>query len=183
MAMIGYAQVSSTAQDAALQLAELEAAGYGTIRQGKKSGKTHEGRTEFATILDFICEGDVLEVTRLDRLARSVGDLSNIVTELESKGAKLRILSASIDTGSASGKVFLGMLGGFAEFETNLRKQRQLEGIVKAKAKGVYKGRNPSIDSAQVHALKAQGIGPAEIARRLGIGRASVYRVLSNVRA
>ena len=124
-----------------------------------------------------------LEVTRLDRLARSVGDLSNIVTELESKGAKLWILSASIDTGSASGKVFLGMLGVFAEFETNLRKQRQLEGIVKAKAKGVYKGRNPSIDSAQVHALKAQGIGPAEIARRLGIGMASVYRVLSNVRA
>ena len=183
MATIGYARVSSTAQDTALQIAELQAAGCDTIRQEKKSGITREGRTELATILDFIREGDVLVVTRLDRLARSVGDLSNIVAELESTGAKLRILNAHIDTGSASGKAFLGMLGVFAEFETNLRRERQMEGIAKAKAKGVYKGRKPSIDAAEVHALKAQGIGPAEIARRLGIGRASVYRVLSDVRA
>ena len=118
-------------------------------------------------------------VTRLDRLARSVADLSAIVAELDSKGAKLRILNAAIDTGTASGKAFLGMLGVFAEFETNIRRERQIDGIDKAKKAGVYKGRKPSIDADQVRSLKAEGIGPAEIARRLGIGRASVYRALA----
>jgi len=178
MAMIGYARVSSTDQDTALQIAELQVAGCDTIRQEQKSGRTREGRSELATVLDFIREGDVLVVTRLDRLARSLGDALNIVAELEGKGAKLRILNAAIDTGSASGKAFLGMLGVFAEFETNLRRERQMDGIAKAKAKGVYKGRKPRIDADQVRALKIQGIGPAEIARRLCIGRASVYRML-----
>ncbi len=179
MAMIGYARVSSTDQDTALQIAELQAAGCETIRQEQKSGTTRKGRSELATILDFIREGDVLVVTRLDRLARSLRDALNLIDELKAKGVRLRILNPDIDTGSASGEAFLQMLGVFAQFETNLRRERQMEGIAKAKAKGVYKGRKPSIDSAQVHALKAQGIGPAEIARRLGIGRASVYRVLS----
>ena len=97
---------------------------------------------------------------------------------LRTKGAALRATEQPIDTTTAAGKCFLDMLGVFAEFETNLRKERQLEGIAKAKAAGVYKGRPATIEAAQVRELKAQGIGASEIAKRLKIGRASVYRVL-----
>jgi DNA invertase Pin-like site-specific DNA recombinase len=178
MAMIGYARVSTTDQDTALQVAELRAAGCETIREEKRSGTTREGRSELATVLDFLREGDVLVVTRLDRLARSVADLSSIVAEIERKGAKLRILSAAIDTGTPTGRAFLQMLGVFAEFETNLRRERQMDGIAKAKASGVYTGRKATIDANQVRALKDQGVRPADIAKRLGIARASVYRAL-----
>ena len=97
---------------------------------------------------------------------------------VKAKGAALKATEQPIDTSTAAGKCFLDMLGVFAEFETNLRKERQLEGIAKAKEAGVYKGRPASIDAARVRALKAEGIGPSEIAKRLGIGRASVYRAL-----
>ena len=120
-------------------------------------------------------------VTRIDRLARSVRDLQDIVHELRAKGVALKATEQSVDTGSAAGKAFLDMLGVFAEFETNLRRERQLEGIKAAKAKGIYKGRKPSIDPLEVRRLReAEGLGPSAIARRLGIGRASVYRVLEN---
>ena len=119
-------------------------------------------------------------VTRIDRLARSVKDLQDIVHELRSKGVALKATEQSVDTSSAAGKAFFDMLGVFAEFETNLRRERQLEGIKAAKAKGIYKGRKPSIDPAQIrHLLEVEGLGPSAIARRLGIGRASVYRVLA----
>ena len=177
--VIGYARVSTADQDTAIQVAELKVAGCTVIREEKRSGTTRTSRAELETIMSFIGAGDVLVVTRLDRLARSVADLSAIVAELEGKGAKLRILNAAIDTGTASGKAFLGMLGVFAEFETNLRRERQIDGINKAKKAGVYKGRKRSIDVHQVRSLKAEGIGPAEIAHRLGIGRASVYRALA----
>ena len=97
---------------------------------------------------------------------------------LREKGAHLKATEQPVDTGSAAGKAFLDMLGVFAEFETNLRKERQMEGIAKAKAAGVYKGRPASIDMAQVRDLKAQGFGPSQIARKLNISRASVYRAL-----
>jgi DNA invertase Pin-like site-specific DNA recombinase len=127
----------------------------------------------------FLRKGDVLTVTRIDRLARSIGDLQDIVRAVKAKGASLKAIEQPIDTSTAAGKAFLDMLGVFAEFETNLRKERQMEGIAKAKAAGVYKGRPPSVDSAKVAELKAQGFGPSQIARKLGIGRASVYRVLA----
>jgi len=130
-------------------------------------------------VLDFIGKGDVLLVTRVDRLARSIGDLQDIVRTLKAKGASLRATEQPIDTSPAAGKCFLDMLGVFAEFETNLRRERQLEGIAKAKA-GVYKGRKPSIDQVQVEKLEAEGLGATEIAKRLNIGRASVYRVLAS---
>ena len=136
------------------------------------------GRQELKTIIEFIRPGDTLVVTRIDRLARSIGDLQDIVRTLRTKGAALRATEQPIDTTTAAGKCFLDMLGVFAEFETNLRKERQLEGIAKAKATGVYKGRPATIEAAQVRELKAQGIGASEIAKRLKIGRASVYRVL-----
>lgn len=178
MSAIGYARVSTVGQDLSVQLAALEAAGCTTIRAEKAGGGTLAGRTELAIILDFIGAGDSLVITRVDRLARSIGDLQDIVRTLKAKGATLRATEQPIDTSTATGKAFLDMLGVFAEFETNLRRERQLEGIAKAKAEGAYKGRPASIDPAQIHALKAEGVGPAEIARRLGIARASVYRAL-----
>jgi Resolvase, N terminal domain len=125
------------------------------------------------TVLTFLRMGDVLMVTRIDRLARSIGDLQDTVRAVRAKGASLKATEQAIATGTAAGKCFLDMLGVFAEFETNLRRERQLEGIAKAKAAGVYKGRPASIDAAQVRAMKAQGIGASEIAKALKIGRAS----------
>lgn len=125
---------------------------------------------------------DTLVVTRVDRLARSIGDLQDIVRTLKAKGARLKATEQPIDTGTAAGKAFLDMLGVFAEFETSLRRERQMEGIAKAKARGVYTGRKPSIDAERVHELRREGLGATAIARKLGIGRASVYRVLSDSR-
>src|ERR1700743_1383651 len=119
-------------------------------------------------------------ITRIDRLARSLKDLQDIVHELKAKGIALKATEQPVDTSTAAGKAFLDMLGVLAEFEPNLRRERQLEGINAAKARGVYKGRKPSIDAVEVLRLRREeGLGPAAIARRLGIGRASVYRVLN----
>jgi len=175
---IGYARVSTTDQDTALQVATLRAAGCGVVREEKASGTSTEGRAQLQTILEFLRPGDVLVVTRIDRLARSIADLQAIVRTIREKGAALACTEQPVDTSTAAGKAFLDMLGVFAEFETNLRRERQMEGIAKAKAAGVYKGRKPTIDPEEVRALKAEGLGATEIAKRLGIGRASVYRVL-----
>jgi DNA invertase Pin-like site-specific DNA recombinase len=179
MTTIGYARVSTTDQDLSIQISALKAAGCDIIRKEKASGSSTKGRTELATVLDFLRKGDVLAVTRIDRLARSIGDLQDIVRSLKEKGATLKATEQPIDTRTAAGKCFLDMLGVFAEFETNLRRERQMEGIAKAKAAGVYKGRKPSIDSSAVRKLRQEGLGPAAIAKRLKIGRASVYRVLA----
>lgn len=178
MTVIGYARVSTIDQSLEIQEAALKAAGCEVIRSEKRSGTTTTGRAELQTVLDFLRKGDVLMVTRIDRLARSIGDLQDIVRAVKAKGAALKATEQPIDTSTAAGKAFLDMLGVFAEFETNLRKERQLEGIAKAKAAGVYKGRPASIDPAKIRQLKAEGMGPSEIAKTLGIGRASVYRAL-----
>jgi DNA invertase Pin-like site-specific DNA recombinase len=176
--IIGYARVSTTDQDLSIQEAALRAAGCEVIRTEKRSGATTEGRTELQTVLEFLRKGDVLMVTRVDRLARSIGDLQDIVRALKAKGAALKATEQPIDTSTAAGKCFLDMLGVFAEFETNLRRERQAEGIAKAKKAGVYRGRKPSVDAVEVRRLKAEGLGASQIAKRLKIGRASVYRVL-----
>ena len=120
-------------------------------------------------------------VTRIDRIARSLKDLQDIVYLLKERGVTLRATEQPINTQSAAGKAFLDMLGVFAEFETNLRRERQLEGIAAAKARGVYRGRKPSIDPAEIHRLRVEEkLGATAIARRLGIGRASVYRALAS---
>ncbi len=179
MSLYGYARVSTLNQDLGIQRAALKAAGYKVIRAEKASGSRRDGRTELQVLLDFVQPGDTLVVTRNDRLARSMKDLQDIVHELKEKGVALRATEQPVDTGTATGKAFLDMLGVFAEFETNLRRERQLEGIKAAKAKGIYKGRKPSIDAAEVRSLRdVEKLGPAAIARQLGIGRASVYRVL-----
>jgi len=126
--------------------------------------------------------GDTLVVTKLDRLARSTAHLLQIVETLERKGAALCILDLSIDTSTATGRLMLTMIGAIATFEREMMLERQREGIAKAKAAGKYKGRAPTAraKASQVHALQAEGVGPAEIARRLGIGRSSVYRMLGS---
>ena len=180
MTAIGYARVSTADQNLEIQEAALRAAGCEVVRSEKRSGTTTKGRTELQTVLDFLRPGDLLVVTRIDRLARSVGDLQDIVRTVRAKGASLRATEQPIDTTTAAGKAFLDMLSVFAEFETNLRKERQSEGIAKAKAAGVYKGRPATIDATKVKRLREQGFGASEIAKTLGIGRASVYRALES---
>src|SRR4030088_2122776 len=178
MSLYGYARVSTLDQDLAIQRAALKTAGCEVIRAEKASGSRRDGRTELQVLLDFLRAGDTLVVTRIDRLARSLKDLQDIVHELKNRGVALKATEQPVDTGTAAGKAFLDMLGVFAEFETNLRRERQLEGIAKAKLAGVYKGRPTSIDVSQVRKLKADGMGASGIAKSLGIGRASVYRAL-----
>jgi len=178
MAKYGYARVSSSGQDLTLQVESLKSYGCDAVRHEKVSGTSTNGRAELNILLDFLREGDELVVTRIDRLARSIRDLQNIVHELKGKGVALKATEQPIDTTTSAGKAFLDMLGVFAEFETNLRKERQLEGIAKAKERGVYRGRKVSVDSSIVQRLKSEGIGASEIAKRLKISRASVYRHL-----
>lgn len=177
-AKIGYARVSTDDQDTTIQVEALKRAGCTVVRREKMSGTSLRGRTELAAIMEFIREGDTLVVTRIDRLARSIGDLQVIVRQLKERGARLQATEQPIDTSTAAGKAFLDMLGVFAEFETNLRRERQMEGIAKARAAGVYRGRKPSIDVEQVRILRKRGLGATEIAKKLHIGRASVYRAL-----
>ncbi len=181
MAAYGYARVSTLDQDLTAQRQALRAAGCGVIRAEKASGSRRDGRTELQVLLDFVQSGDTLVITRIDRLARSMKDLQDIVHELKGRGVTLRATEQPVDTSTAAGKAFLDMLGVFAEFETNLRRERQLEGIALAKARGVYRGRKPNIDTVEIKRLREQdGLGPTAIARQLGIGRASVYRALGS---
>lgn len=178
--LYGYARVSTVDQSTEVQEEALRAAGCVVIRSEQVSGTSRKGRKELQTLLDFIQPGDVLVVTRVDRLARSITDLQTIVAELKAKGAALRCIEQPVDTSTAAGKAFLDMLGVFAEFETNLRRERQMEGIAKAKAQGVYRGRPPKLDLiADVLNLHRQGLGASEIARQVGVSRQHVYRVLA----
>lgn len=181
--LVGYARVSSTGQDLQVQFDQLTQAGCETVFAEKRSGTTTDSRTELAEALRFVRSGDTLVVTRLDRLARSVIDLHQIVAGLNTKGVGFRCLQqGGVDTTSTTGRLTLAILAAVAEFETDLRKERQREGIEKAKAKGVYKGRPAKLQEKreEVKAMQAAGIGATEIAKRLGIGRASVYRLLAD---
>jgi DNA invertase Pin-like site-specific DNA recombinase len=175
---IGYARASTEDQDCTIQEAALKGAGCTVVRSEKKSGTTTQGREQLHTVLEFLQAGDTLVVTRIDRLARSVRDLEAIVATIKERGAHLQATEQPVDTSTPAGIAFLQMLGVFAQFETALRKERQMEGIAKAKAAGIYKGRKPSVPVEDVRRLKAEGVNPTEISKRLGIGRASVYRAL-----
>lgn len=180
MAVYGYARVSDVSQCLDIQEAALRAAGCEIIRSEKKSGTTTEGRTELQTLIEFARKADEIVVTRVDRIARSIKDLALIVATLEAKGVTLRATEQPIDTSTAAGRCFLQMLGVFAEFETAIRKERQLEGIARAKQAGVYakKGRPASIPADKVRELNAGGMGPSAIAKELGISRMSVHRAI-----
>jgi len=180
MAIIGYARVSSVGQSLDIQETQLAEAGCEKVFSEKVTGTTTKGRDALAAALDYVREGDVLVVTRMDRLARSLVDLRNVVDRLNAKGVGFRALQqGAIDTTRSDGRLMLNILASFAEFETDIRKERQLEGIAKAKAAKVYTGRKPSVPVEKVRQLANEGVGPTDIAKRLGIGRASVYRALA----
>lgn len=179
MAIVGYARVSSVGQSLDIQETALAEAGCDKLFSEKQSGLSASNRPKLQDALEYVRDGDTFVVTRLDRLARSVGDLFAIIERLEHKGVAFRCLQQSgVDTDSSTGRLMLAILGAVAAFETDIRKERQQEGIAKAKAAGVYKGRKPSINGEEVRRLRDEGVRPADIARRLGIGRASVYRYL-----
>jgi len=180
MSLVGYARVSTTDQDLSIQLELLRAAGCKKVFSEKISGAQKKGRTKLEDCLEYLREDDTLIVTRIDRLSRSLRDLQNLVYELKDQGIYLKATEQPIDTSTASGKAFLDMLGVFAEFETNLRRERQLEGIAKAKKEGKYKGRQPTAraKSYQVITLVREGFTRQAIADKLDIGIASVYRIL-----
>lgn len=179
--LVGYARTSTTDQKAGLeaQLRDLRAAGCEKIFHEELSALAMK-RPELERVLDWVREGDTLIVTKPDRLARSTADLLAIASALEKKLVTLRILSMNVDTATPTGKLMLTILGGIAAFERDLMLERQREGIAKAKAEGKYKGRAPTAraKAGEVKALKAEGLTGDAIAERLGIGRASVFRIL-----
>jgi DNA invertase Pin-like site-specific DNA recombinase len=181
VAVVGYARVSSVGQSLEVQEDHLRQAGCERIFAEKRSGTTTEQREKLAEALAWVRDGDVLVITRLDRLARSVVDLRQIIDTLTAKSVGFRCLQQQIDTTSSEGRLMLGILAAFAEFETDIRKERQREGIEKAKQAGKYRGRPATIDPQRIRELEDQGLGPADIARRLGVGRASIYRVRSRL--
>ncbi|QGY00075.1 recombinase family protein [Roseovarius faecimaris] len=182
--LIGYARTSTIEQKAGLdtQLEELKKAGCDKVFEEQVSSVDIKARTQLDAAIEYIREGDTLVVTKLDRLARSVSHLMKILDDLTTKSAHLRILGLGIDTAGPTGKLILTVLGGMAEFERGIMLERQREGIAKAKAAGKYKGRKPTAraKSEEVIQLHTAGTGKAEIARQLGIGRASVYRILNS---
>ena len=176
--LVGYARVSTAGQDTAIQKDKLKAAGCTLIRTETVSGGSRNGRNELASILDFIRPGDVLIVVKLDRLGRNTRDVLNLVHELEEKGASLRVLEPSIDTGGPMGQMVLTVLGMVAEMELGFIRDRQRAGIDAAKAKGVYKGRPVTFDRARIVALRKEGMGATEIAKAVGCKRGNVYKAL-----
>lgn len=178
--LIGYGRVSSSGQSLDIQHEALIAAGCEKVFAEKVSGRSTQDRDQLAAALDFCREGDTLIVTRLDRLARSVGDLHRIIERLTEKKVAFRCLNQSgVDTDTSTGRLMLSVLGAVAAFENDIRRERQMEGIQKAKLAGKYRGRPATIDANRVKELRETGMGPAQIAREMGIGRASVYRMLA----
>lgn len=172
--------MSSSGQSLDIQHEALIAAGCEKVFSEKMSGRSTTEREQLAQALDFCREGDTLIVTRLDRLARSVADLHRIIEKLTDKKVAFRCLNQSgVDTDSSTGRLMLAILGAVAAFENDIRTERQREGIEKAKAAGKYRGRPQTIDPNRVKELRASGMGPAQIAREMNIGRASVYRMLA----
>ncbi|ACK51034.1 Resolvase domain protein [Methylocella silvestris BL2] len=182
--IVGYARTSTIEQQAGLeaQVRDLKAAGAERLFQEQTSSVGP--RKELEDALGFLREGDVLIVTKLDRLARSVANLGDIVGKLENKGVSLRIIGLGLDTSTPTGKLMLNLLGSIAQFEREIMLERQREGIAKAKTAGKYLGRKPTAKAktAEVVRLDAQGHTREAIASQLGIGVASVYRILQAVR-
>ncbi|MGH0253292.1 recombinase family protein [Sinorhizobium meliloti] len=177
--IIGYARVSSTGQDHTTQIERLKAAGAEKVFEEKLSGLDRE-RPELARALEFAREGDVLVVTKLDRLARSAAHLHEITETLDRKGVGFKVLDdASLDTTTRTGKLVFGILASIAEFETALRKERQMEGIARARAEGRTGGRPKTVDEDHIRELKAGGMSVPQIVKETGVSRAAVYKALS----
>src|SRR5215204_155875 len=178
MSRIGYARVSTADQDLDTQLTKLKAEGCGIIRSEKVSGGSGAGRTELATIIEFLRPGDELVVTRLDRLGRDTRDVLNLIHECEQKGAFVTVLDPHVSTRGEMGHAVLTVLGMVAQMERRFIKERQKEGIERAKAAGIYRGGKRRLDRARIKTLHSAGQSPASIARDLGCSRMQVYRII-----
>ncbi|MCJ2131183.1 recombinase family protein [Methylobacterium sp. E-045] len=178
MARIGYARVSTLDQDLDGQVARLKAEGCGVIRSEKVSGGSRDGRAELATVLEFLRPGDELMVTRLDRLGRDTRDVLNLIHEAEQRGAHVTVLDPHVSTRGEMGHVVLTVLGMVAQMERRFIKERQREGIERAKGSGAYVGGKRRLDRDRIMSLSKAGNGAAAIAAVLGCSRMQVYRVL-----
>jgi DNA invertase Pin-like site-specific DNA recombinase len=180
--LVGYARTSTADQKAGLeaQVAELKAAGVEELFVEQVSSV--QKRDELDKALKFVRKGDALVVTKLDRLARSIPDLVRIIQALEDRQATVRILAMNLDTNTPTGRLLVNLVGSIAQFEREIMLERQREGVAKAKSEGKYKGRAPTAraKSADVIAQFKAEQRPTDIAKSVGIGRASVYRILND---
>jgi DNA invertase Pin-like site-specific DNA recombinase len=177
---IGYARTSTIDQVAGFDAQHRDLSAAGCKKVFAEQVSSVADRQQLMAALDYLRDGDTLIVTKLDRVARSVRDLMEIVHRIESKGAGLRILAMNLDTTTPTGTLMLQVLGAVAEFERSMMLERQREGIAKAKAEGKYRGRAKTAmaKAGEVEHLLAAGVSPTHVARRLKIGRSSVYRVI-----
>lgn len=179
--IIGYARTSTTDQQAGLEAQRRDLIAAGAAKVFEEQASSIAERAQLQAALEFLREGDELVVTKPDRLARSTADLLRIVDDLTTRGVGLVVLSMGgerLDTRNPTSKLMLTILAGVAAWEREIMLERQREGIAKAKAEGKYRGRKASIVPADLRQLQADGLGPAAIAKRLGIARSSVYRLL-----
>ena len=181
MTRFGYARCSTSTQDLTIQVDELNKHACEMIRMEKVSGTSTENRPELRTLLDFMQRGDELWVVRLDRLARSTLDLCNIVKELEKKGCTLHCTAQAIETKTPTGRLLVQILGVVSEFETEIRRERQMAGITKAKSEGRYKGRSKKFETDDIKkALRDNPDMPkAKLARKLGCSKATIFRAIA----
>lgn len=181
MAIVGYARVSSTGQTLAVQLDVLNDYGVDVVYSEKQSATSTNQRHELKRCLDYVREGDVLVITKLDRLARSTFDLTNIAKQLEDNGVDLVVLEQNIDTSTSTGRLLFGMLGVIAQFETEIRKERQLAGIAKALENGVKFGAKRKLTDKQITEmvkLREDGVLIRDLSQKYGISNDSVYRLM-----
>ena len=181
MSLVGYVRVSSLDQDSTTQTDRVNGAGCDKVFSEKQSGTTTKGRAQLEECLDYMREGDSLVITKIDRLARSARDLYEIMATLKSKGVELKALDQALDTNTPAGKAMIGMMAIFAEFETDIRRERQIEGIEVAKARGVYKGRAATPDKVKSEIMQMVTNTPMTkpaIAKACGVSVATVYKII-----
>jgi len=185
--IVGYGRVSSQGQSLAVQDEKLKAFGCTRIYAEKKSGRQQDNRPQFQACLEFLRDGDTLVICRLDRMARSVLDLAKIADVLKRKGVTLKVLDQSIDTSTSEGKLMFSLLGAFAEFECDIRAERQSDGIAKAKSAGVTFGRKKALTDEQIKRVQflrnEEKLSVPDIADRFNCGVATIYRSLSSAQA
>lgn len=182
--IVGYARVSSSGQSLEIQQDKLSAFGCTRVFAEKRSGRQADSRAELQACLAFLREGDSLIITKLDRMARSVLDLARIAELLKKKGVELKVLDQAIDTSTSEGRLMFSLLGAFAQFENDIRAERQADGIAKAKEKGVAFGRRPALTPEQCNRIRVlreeERFSIPQIAERFNVGVATIYRALRN---